>query len=89
MRVPRQNQLTYEEIEKITGLAPSKINNYIESAYNKMGNYLVDEKKCDIFDAIKWLKMNLGMSDNECVEKLSISNHLRLKKSLEDQDLFR
>ena len=88
MRVPKQNQLTYEEVSEITGLTPSKVNEYIESGYNKMINYLVDQKKYDIFDVIKWLKMNLGMSEKECIDKLSKTNYIRLRESLEDQDLF-
>lgn len=88
MRVPRQNQLTYEEVSNATGLSVCEVNSYIESGYNKMVNYLVDSKKYDIFDAIKWLRETLNMSEKEAIDKLSKVNYIRLKESLEDQDLF-
>ena len=88
MRVPKQDQLTYEEVAEISGLKTNKVHEIINTAYNKMVDYLVDEKGHEIFDAIRYLKSSLRMNEKESIDKLNPKNYTRLKKSLEDLGLF-
>ncbi len=88
MRVPKQDQLTYEEVAHRTGLKTSKVNEIINTAYNKMINYLVDVKGHEIIDAVRYLKENFKMSEKESIDKLNETNHNRLIKSLENHNIF-
>lgn len=88
MRVPKPDQLTYEEVAEKTGLKTNKVHEIIKTAYNKMVNYLVDEKGHEIIDAIRYLKSNFKMTEKESIDKLDTKNYNRLTKSLEDYDIF-
>ena len=85
MRVPKQNQLTYEEIASTLNMSPNKVHNTVKIAYNKMIRNLVDDKGYHIFDAVMWLKDQLAMSEKEAIDKLDESNYTRLKNSVSEQ----
>jgi predicted DNA-binding protein (UPF0251 family) len=70
MRVPRQDQLTYDEIAERKGIKVNKVHEIIKSAYNKMVNHLVDNKGYEIIDSIKYLKGTLRMTEKESIDKL-------------------
>lgn len=88
MRVPKPDQLTYDEVADMTGLKTNKVHEIIKTAYNKMILYLVEEKGHDVIDSIKYLKTNLNMTEKESIDKLDESNYNKLKKSLEDHNIY-
>ena len=88
MRVPKQNQLTYEEIATTLKMSPNKVHSVVKVAYNKMVKHLVQDKGHNIFDAVMWLKNQLGMSEKEAIDKLDEHNLTRLKKDASEKSDF-
>lgn len=85
MRVPKNNQVPLEDIASKYDMSPNKVHNIIKTAYNKMVRYLIVEKDQDAFDAVMWVKDQLGMSEKEAIEKLDTANYTKVRKSAVDK----
>lgn len=81
MRVPKQNQVPLEDIAAKYEMSPNKVHTIIKTAYNKMVRHLIDEKEEEPFEAVMWLKGQLGMTEKEAIEKLDEHNYNRVKSS--------
>jgi hypothetical protein len=85
MRVPKQNQVPLEDIAARYNMSPNKVHTIIKTAYNKMVRHLITEKGKDPFDAVMWLRTELGMTEKEAIEKLDERNYNLIKASAEER----
>lgn len=81
MRKPKKEQCTYEEVARHFDTTTNNIHSIIKTGYNKMVDYLVDEKGHDIMDAVMWLRGEMRMSYKEAIDKLNDRNYNRIKQS--------
>jgi hypothetical protein len=85
MRIPKPDQLTFEQLAEIFDTSISDINNTVNIAYNKMVHELVFTNKFDIWDVVMELKNFFKMTEREAFEKLNDEHKNLMRVAAEER----